>query len=252
MRRRLLAVLKDLAGVVALVAVWQIVTAAFAVPVFLLPQPLFIAEALVREAGRIAAALAQTATEAFLGFVGGNLLGLTLALVFTRSSALARVGLPFAVALRSVPLIAITPLLTIIFGFGPLTIVIMAVLISFFPALVAGTAGLAAPSADALALMRSLDAPEWMLYTRLRIPAALPHVFAAFKITAPAAVLAAMVAEWTAANSGLGYLIIDAGEQYRFPVMWAGIVVATGLAVAAFALAAVVERRVIVWPVETR
>ena len=70
-------------------------------------------------------------------------------------------------------------------------------------------------------------------------------------IAARASVLAAMVAEWTAANSGLGYLIIDAGEQYRFPLMWAGIVAATALAVAAFTAAAFVERRVIWWPVET-
>ncbi len=99
--------------------------------------------------------------------------------------------------------------------------------------------------------MHVLDAPERVLYARLRIPAALPFVFAAFKITAPASVLAAMVAEWTAANSGLGYLIIDAGEQYRFPLMWAGIVAATAVAVAAFELASFAERRVISWPVDT-
>jgi NitT/TauT family transport system permease protein len=111
--------------------------------------------------------------------------------------------------------------------------------------------GLRAPSAEALALMRVLDAPDRVLYRRLRIPAALPYIFAAFKISAPASVLAAMVAEWTAANSGLGYLILDAGGRYRFPLMWAAIVGATALAVAAFALASVAERRVIRWPVET-
>ncbi len=103
----------------------------------------------------------------------------------------------------------------------------------------------------ALALMRALDAPDRFVYRRLRIPAALPYLFAAFKISAPASVLAAMVAEWTAANSGLGYLIIDAGDRYRFPLMWAAIVAATALAVVAFVLAAAVERRVIRWPVET-
>jgi len=243
--------LRDAAAVIALVAIWQLVTTAFAVPTFLLPQPTVIGQALLSNADHIGAALVQTTSEAALGFVGGNVLGLVLATVFARWGALARVGLPFAVALRSVPLIAITPLLTIMFGFGPATIVIMATLISFFPALVAGAAGLRAPSAEALALMRVLDAPERVLYARLRIPAALPFVFAAFKITAPAAVLAAMVAEWTAANSGLGYLIIDAGEQYRFPLMWAGIVAATALAVGAFAVASLAERRLISWPVET-
>jgi NitT/TauT family transport system permease protein len=247
----LVTVLRDAAAVIALVLIWQLVTVVFSVPAFLLPPPSAIAQALAANVGRIGGALAQTATEAALGFVGGNVLGLTLAMAFARWDSLERVGLPLAIALRSIPLIAIAPLLTIILGFGATTIVVMAVLISFFPALVAGASGLRAPSADALALMRVLDAPERVLYARLRIPAALPFVFAAFKITAPASVLAAMVAEWTAANSGLGYLIIDAGEQYRFPLMWAGTVVATALAVAAFVLASFGERRVISWPVES-
>jgi NitT/TauT family transport system permease protein len=243
-------VVRDAGAVVAFVVVWQAVTIAFAVPAFLVPAPSAIAEAFVANAGRIGAALAQTGVEAAAGFVGGNLLGLILATAFARSRRLERIGLPVAIALRSVPLIAIAPLLTIVLGFGPTTIVVMAVLISFFPALVAGSAGLRAPSSEALALMRVLDAPERVRYLRLRIPAALPFVFAGLKITAPAAVLAAMVAEWTAANSGLGYLIIDAGEQYRFPLMWAGIVAATALAVGAFIAASFAERRVIWWPLD--
>jgi NitT/TauT family transport system permease protein len=248
--RLLLAVLRDAGAVIVFVVIWQAVTTAFSVPAFLVPAPSAIAEAFVANAGRIGAALAQTALEAAVGFAGGNVLGLILAAVFARSRRLERVGLPVAIALRSVPLIAIAPLLTIILGFGPVTIVVMAILISFFPALVAGASGLRAPSPDALALMRVLDASERVNYLRLRIPAALPFVFAAFKITAPAAVLAAMVAEWTAANTGLGYLIIDAGEQYRFPLMWAGIVAATALAVGAFIVASFTERRVIWWPPE--
>ena len=249
--RPILSILRDAGAVIAFVIIWQLVTIAFSVPAFLVPPPSAIGQALVANAGRIAAALGQTAVEAALGFAGGNVLGLGLAVAFARSPLLERVGLPLAIALRSVPLIAIAPLLTIILGFGPTTIVVMAVLISFFPALVAGASGLRAPSPESLALMRVLDAPERVRYLRLRIPAALPFIFAAFKITAPASVLAAMVAEWTAANSGLGYLIIDAGEQYRFPLMWAGIVAATALAVAAFIAASFAERRVISWPVET-
>jgi NitT/TauT family transport system permease protein len=244
-------VLRDASAVAVLIVIWQVVTAALAVPAFLLPQPVVIAQALASNVEPIAAALLQTATEAALGFVGGNLLGLVIAFVFVKSDLISRVGLPLAVGLRSVPLIALTPLLTIVFGFGPLTIVVMAILISFFPALVAGITGLRAPTPEALSLMRALDAPELLIYRRLRIPAALPYLFAAFKISAPASVLAAMVAEWTAANSGLGYLIIDAGERYRFPLMWAVIVTATALAVAAFVAATIAERRVISWPVES-
>jgi len=163
-------VVRDAGAVIAFVVVWQAVTIAFSVPAFLVPPPSAIAEAFVANAGRIGAALAQTGVEAAAGFVGGNLLGLILATAFARSRRLERIGLPVAIALRSVPLIAIAPLLTIVLGFGPTTIVVMAVLISFFPALVAGSAGLRAPSSEALALMRVLDAPERVRYLRLRDP----------------------------------------------------------------------------------
>ncbi len=249
--RGLASAVRDASAVVAFLVVWQLVTVFFAVPVFLLPQPVVIAQALVSNFDPIGRASLQTAAESAAGFLGGNVLGLILASLFVRSTLISRAGLPLAIGLRSVPLIALTPLLTIVFGFGALTIVVMAVLISFFPALVAGMTGLRAPSSEALALMRVLDAPEPLVFRRLRIPVALPYLFAAFKISAPASVLAAMVAEWTAANSGLGYLIVDAGARYRFPLMWATIVAATALAVGAFAAAAAAERRVIRWPVET-
>ncbi len=246
-----LAALREAAAVIGLVVAWQLLTSVFAIPAFLLPPPSEVARAFVENLERIAQATAQTTAEAAAGFVGGNALGLLLAVGFARWRLLQELGLPLAIGLRSVPLVAITPVLTILFGFGALTIVVMAVVISFFPALVAGTVGLRAPSAESLALMRVLDAPERVLYRRLRIPAALPYVFAAFKVSAPASVLAAMVAEWTAANSGLGYLILDAGGRYRFPFMWAAIVAATALAVGAFILASLAERRAISWPVET-
>ncbi len=95
--------IRDGAAVIALVVVWQVVTVAFSVPAFLLPQPSVIAQAFVANASRIGAGLAQTGIEAAFGFIGGNALGLALALVFARWGVLARIGMPFAIALRSVP-----------------------------------------------------------------------------------------------------------------------------------------------------
>jgi len=103
-------VVRDAGAVIAFVVVWQAVTIAFSVPAFLVPPPSAIAEAFVANAGRIGAALAQTGVEAAAGFVGGNLLGLILATAFARSRRLERIGLPVAIAVRSVPLIAMSGL----------------------------------------------------------------------------------------------------------------------------------------------
>jgi NitT/TauT family transport system permease protein len=126
----------------------------------------------------------------------------------------------------------------------------MASLICFFPAVVNGTIGLRSVQPEALALFRAISASRWTVFWRLRLPSALPQLFAAFKVSAPASVLAAMIAEWLAANGGLGYLILDAADSYRFTLMWAGVAAATVLAVVAFALVNLLERRLVNWPIE--
>lgn len=243
-------VARDLSALAALAVAWQVLTAVLSVPTWLLPQPTVIWRGLVVNQTAVLHATERTLLEAVAGFVFGNLLGLLLATGFAGSPLLKRSLMPVAIAARSVPLVAIAPLLTLIFGFGALTIVVMASLICFFPAVVNGTIGLRSVQPEALALFRAIGASRWTVFWRLRLPSALPQLFAAFKVSAPASVLAAMIAEWLAANGGLGYLILDAADSYRFTLMWAGVAAATLLAVVAFALVNLLERRIVNWPIE--
>ena len=95
--RGIATLFRDATAVVAFVAIWQLVTVLLAVPVFLLPQPVVIAQAFATNLDAIGLALAQTTAEAAVGFVGGNVLGLVLAFVFVRSSLISRAGLPLAI-----------------------------------------------------------------------------------------------------------------------------------------------------------
>jgi NitT/TauT family transport system permease protein len=231
----------------ALLGVWQAVTSLLRVPPYLVPQPTALAMSLSTFYGQLLGEAAQTLAEAAAGFLGGNVLGLGLAICFVYSRTLERTFLPWMVVLKTLPIVAITPLITLVMGFGAPTMVAIAALISFFPALVNGVRGLRSVAPQSLELLRLVNASGWAVLWRLRLPAALPDIFAALRVSAPASILAAMIAEWAAANTGLGYLILDAGARYQFLLMWDALLVATLLAVIAFASVNFVERRLITW-----
>jgi|SRR5579864_8986701 len=243
LKRRLI----ELALLIGLLAIWQTVTAVLQVPPYMLPQPTALLISVGAFEQRLLRDSAQTLMEAALGFVGGNVLGLVLAILFVQSRWLERTVLPWMVVLKTLPIVAVTPVITLILGFGLPTMVAIATLISFFPALVNGVLGLRSASLASLELLHLLNASQWTILWRLRIPSALPSVFAAMRVSAPASILAAMVAEWAAANGGLGYLILDASARYQFLLMWDAIVVATLLAVLAFAVVDILEGHVLGW-----
>jgi NitT/TauT family transport system permease protein len=239
--------LLEIVVLVGLLGVWQATTAILRVPPYLVPQPTALAVSLSTFHSRLLAEAAQTLAEATAGFIGGNLLGLGLAVVFVHSRTLEHTFLPWMVVLKTLPIVAVTPLLTLVLGFGAPTIVAIASLISFFPALVNGVLGLRSVTPQSLELLRLLDASGWTILRRLRLPSAVPFIFAALRVSAPASILAAMVAEWAAANGGLGYLILDAGARYQFLLMWDAMLVATLLAVLAFATVDFAEGRLTTW-----
>jgi len=237
----------ELVVLLGVVAAWQLLTGILRVPPYLVPQPTALLGSLPTFAGRLTSEAGQTPLEAAAGFVGGNCLGLLLAILFVHSRLLEKTFLPWIVVLKTLPIVAITPLITLLLGFGGATIVTIATLVSFFPGLVNGVLGLRSVSPQALELMRLLDASTWTILWRVRIPSALPSIFAALRVSAPGSILAAMVAEWAAANGGLGYLILDAGARYQFLLMWDGMLVATLLAVLAFTAVEFAERHLIRW-----
>jgi NitT/TauT family transport system permease protein len=130
-------------------------------------------------------------------------------------------------------------------------VITISALIVFFPTLVNGVLGLRSVEDESLELMRVLNASWWQVFWRLRLPAALPALFAAFRVAAAACVLGALVAEWVASGSGLGYLILQSGVQFEVPLMWSGVLLSTAMAVFAFGLISYAERRLVSWQPDT-
>ena len=203
------------AGLLALLALatWQIVVMAADVPAYIVPSPTEIMAELLAEGSWLAADLGWTILEAVLGFLIGSGTAFVTAVLFVHVRMVERAAFPWAVVLQTIPIVAIAPLLTIWFGYTLVPKVIIAAIICFFPVLVNTTRGLRAVSSQAMELMNVLSARKASIFWRLRLPSSLPYVFAGLRVAATLSVIGSIVAEFTGADRGIGYVIVQA--SYR-------------------------------------
>jgi NitT/TauT family transport system permease protein len=227
--------------------VWQGVIWVFGIPLFILPTPAQVLTAGIDQRELLLNATATTVIEAAAGFVVGNLIGVVVALVVASWLGAARVILPLALAIRSAPIIAITPLLTLLLGYSLSTAAVIVALIVFFPTVVNGVLGLRSVSEPVLEFMHVVDASQVDVLRHVRIPAALPPLFAAFRIGAASSILGAMIAEWVTTGTGLGYVVLQSGVHFELAVLWAAILISTALSFAAVGLTDLVERIMVPW-----
>lgn len=228
--------------VAGLVALWQIVVVALALPPYLLPSPVAVGHALVTDWRIFAFHTATTLGEVVLGLVVGIALGLGLAIVMNQSAALERALYVPILATQTTPVVAIAPILIVWLGVGLLPKVIIIAVFSFFPVLVNTTTGLQATGRQMVTLLDSVGATQWQIYRTVRIPMALPHVFAGVRLAAAASVVGAIVIEWVASSAGLGYLLILYQSRLNMDKAFATLVLLLVLGLGIFALFAALER----------
>jgi NitT/TauT family transport system permease protein len=185
-----------------------------------------------------------TFREAFGGFVLGALLGLALAIVFVHSPLLERALVPYVVASQTVPIIAIAPVVVIWLRGGWLAVAVISAYLTFFPVTIAGLRGLRSPDPRALELMRSYASSKRDILVKVRLPAAAPYLFAAFKVAATASVVGAIIGELPSGiRDGLGGAILNFNQYYISgpPKLWAAIIVAAVVGIGFFALVRAAE-----------
>ena len=238
-------------GIAAILAYWELHIRLFNVPSFLVPAPSAIWRALIEEWPTIQRNVVATTIEAVGGFLLGNAVAVLLAILFIHHRPTERVLYPVAVAIRTVPIIAIAPILVLLLGNGYAPKIVIAALISFFPTLVNMVRGLEAVEPSALELMRVLSATRAQVFFKLRLPSSLPYLFSALKIATTSSVIGAIVSEWIGADVGLGYLIIIATFSFQTGLLYAVMAVGSLLALAFFGAVVLLERLVVRWKPET-
>jgi NitT/TauT family transport system permease protein len=193
-----------------------------------------------------------TAKEAFVGFLLGATMGFLIAVVLVHSNLLQRGFLPYIVASQTVPILAIAPMVVVWLGGrglpGWFSVSVIAAYLTFFPVTISALRGLQSADPRALELMRSYAASRWKILWKLRVPASLPYLFAAFKISATASVVGAIIGELPASiQDGLGGAILNFNQYYLSspPSLWATNLVAALLGIAFFLAIVGVERLVV-------
>jgi NitT/TauT family transport system permease protein len=229
------------------VAVWEVALPLSGVAEYVMPRPSAILRELVLSADSLWGHTLVTLREILIGFVVGTAVGIGLAVMIAESRVLERSLYPIVVFLHTVPKLAIAPIFVIWFGFGLLPKVVLVVVISFFPITVNTIYGLTSVDRNVVDLMRSVSASEWQILKWIRIPNAVPYLFAGLKISVTLAVVGAIIGEWVGTDAGLGFAILVSATQLKTPFMFAAIVIISVIGVALFYLVAVCERVLIPW-----
>ena len=233
--------------IVMILLLWEGAVKLLHVPEYLLPGPGAIASTLWRDLPSLIPHVQTTLLESLGGFLLGSLGGGALAVLFVYAPIVEAGVYPYAIALKSVPVVAIAPLLIVWFGNGLGPKIIVAAIISFFPVVVNTTRGMRAVSEEAIDLFSSLSASHTQVLLKLRMPAAVPYVFAALRISATLAVVGAVVGEFAGADRGLGFLIVVASHRLETVDMFVGILLVSALSLGLFYLMAALERLIAPW-----
>jgi ABC-type nitrate/sulfonate/bicarbonate transport system permease component len=241
------ALAPPLLALTAALAAWEAFVRLRGVPEYLLPAPSAIAQRLAEDPAFFARQGAVTLSGALAGFALGAAVALVLAVAMAHSRFLERSLFPLAIMVKVTPIVAIAPLLAVWFGFGLAPKLFIVALIVFFPVMVNAVIGLRSVDPWALQYLRSLDASPWEVLLKLRLPSALPYLFAAFKVSIPLSVIGAVVAEWFSGDQGLGRVIQVANSNVDMPTAFAAVVSLAAMGIGLYLAVAVVERRLLSW-----
>lgn len=195
----------------AIAAVWQFCVWWYDVPDIVLPSPLEVLTAIGKRFGELATATGITALAAVAGFAASLIVGTLVSVAFSQARWIRLSCFPYAILLQTVPIVAIAPLIIIWCGYGFQSNIVIAFVVSLFPMITNGTAGMLSVDPELLDLFRLHRASRWQVLIKLRLPNAVPHLLTGARTASGLAVIGAIVGEFFTGFgtgwSGLGYLL---------------------------------------------
>jgi ABC-type nitrate/sulfonate/bicarbonate transport system permease component len=201
--------------------VWQAVCSLGWIDSFMLPSPIQVVQAFIKEFPMLIGHSVVTLTEAFLGLGLGILLGFVMAVLMDQFEGLYQAFYPLIVLTQTVPTVAIAPLLVLWFGYEMTPKVILIVITTFFPIAIGLLNGFRSADADSIHLLRAMGADRWQIFRHIKLPGAMSQFFAGLRISASYAVVGAVISEWLGGFSGLGVYMTRVKQAFAFDKMFA-------------------------------
>jgi NitT/TauT family transport system permease protein len=232
---------------VLILLVWQVICTVFKVSDFIFPSPLSIAKSLAQFHSVILGHAWHTFYVTMIGFAIAIVVGVLLGFLMGSSRLAYNAMYPLMTAFNALPKAAFVPILVVWFGIGFGPAVLTAFLISFFPIMVNIATGLATLEPELEDVLRVLGAKRWDVLTKVGLPRSMPYFYGSLKVAITLAFVGTTVSEMTAANQGIGYLLISAGSSMQMGLAFAGLVVVGLMAMAMYELFSLVERRTTAW-----
>ena len=240
---------------VVLLVVWEFSVRAWNVPVYILPTPSKIFQALANGLSfqdfwgdqRFYIHIAATLSEAMLGFVVGVVAGVAFGGSVSQAPILEAIIKPYIMGFQSLPKVAVAPLIVIWFGFGIGSKIVLVALLVFFPIMINSLAGFKSVEPELHELMRSLSASRWQVFRTVQVPSALPYIFAGLEMAVVYSFIGAVVGEFVGGTRGLGVQVLQMTAAMDVSGMFAALIILAAMGAGASKVLQLIRSRVLYW-----
>lgn len=235
--------------IILFVLFWEIAAALEWIDPFIFSSPSRVCAMIVKlyKSGDLFLHIGVTLYETVVGFVLGTIIGTIIAMIFWWSNTLSKILDPYLVVLNALPKIALGPILIVWFGTGMESIIIMGLLISLIVTIMSVLSGFNEITGEKQLLMKTLGASKLQILTMIVLPASVPTIMNALKISVGMSWVGVIVGEYLISKAGLGYLIVYGGQVFKLDLVMASIVVLCVLAALMYYVVAYAEKRLIKW-----
>ena len=233
--------------------IWETLVDAGWISPFILPAPSQIIARLwfdlvsIVTGGYMAHHVLATLEEVCVGFFGGFAISVSLGVAIAEWRFFKVMVYPYIIAFNAAPRVAFAPLFLIWFGFGIWSKVAMVIAVAAFPIMVGTIAGMAATDPAMEKLMRALGASRWQTFLKVRVPLALPYLFAGIESGVILAVIGAVVGEFAGGSEGLGYIVTVSQQQLNLPQGFSAVILLSLIGLVLHRIVLWLQRRVIYW-----
>ena len=234
-----------LAGALSVLIIWELAILIFHPATYVFPAPLQVFQALQSQGDILWNNSLYTVTEVLIGFILANAISLLIALVVAFIPKIENPMTSLAVTLKTIPIIAIAPLLVLWFGSGIWSKVVAVIFVCFFPALVNILRGIKSLDADLHQLFRVYSVSKFQLIKLFIMPGILPYLFSALKVSSSLAIIGAIVGEFISANKGLGFLIVTNYYSLNIPMVFACILITSFMGIILYHLIGYIEGKTV-------